>query len=100
MILRRLVTVTDRSRCYLATQQQNAVGSIIEKFAEEFAAHVAGTRPPVEPRLVAELVDIVGGVAVLDERHRHKLPDWSYDAVYSGKVPAESLPGTPAPWRT
>jgi NADH-quinone oxidoreductase subunit F len=100
MILRRLVTVTDRSRCYLATQQQNAVGSIIEKFAEEFAAHVAGTRPAVEPLLVAELVDIVGGVAVLDERHRHKRPDWSYDAVYSGKVPAESLPGTPAPWRT
>ena len=26
--------------------------------------------------------------------------DWSYDVVYSGKVPAESLPGTPAPWRT
>ncbi|MDQ1487676.1 MAG: NADH-quinone oxidoreductase subunit [Actinomycetota bacterium] len=100
MIRRRLVTVTDRSRCYLATQQQNAVGSIIERFPEEFAAHVAGTAPPTEPMLVAELVDIVDGVAVLDERHRHKLPDWSYDAVYSGKVPAESLPGTPAPWRT
>ena len=52
------------------------------------------------PLLVAELVDIVDGAAVLDQRHRHKLPDWSYDAVYSGKVPAESLPGTPAPWRT
>ena len=49
---------------------------------------------------MAELVDIAGGVAVLDERHRHKRPDWSYDEVYSGKVPAESLPGTPAPWRT
>jgi len=54
MIRRRLVTVTDRSRCYLATQQQNAVGSILERFAEEFAAHVAGTIPPVEPVLVAE----------------------------------------------
>jgi hypothetical protein len=50
--------------------------------------------------LVAELVDIVGEVAVLDERHRYKRPDWSYDEVYLGKVPAESLPGTPAPWRT
>jgi NADH:ubiquinone oxidoreductase subunit F (NADH-binding) len=100
MIRRRLVTVTDRSRCYLATQQQNAVGSILERFAEEVAAHVARTTPPAEPVLVAELVDIVDGVAVLDERHRHKRPDWSYDEVYSGKVPAESLPGTPAPWRT
>ena len=100
MIRRRLLTVTDRSRCYLATQQQNAVGSILEEFAEEFAAHLDGTAPPAEPALVAELVDIAGGVAVLDERHRQKRPDWTYDDVYSGKVPAESLPGTPAPWRT
>ena len=102
LIRRRLVTVTDRSRCYLATQQQNAVGSILERFADEFAAHVDGTAAPVEPQLVAELVDIAGGVAGLDERHRHKRPDWTYDTagVYSGKVPAESLPGTPAPWRT
>jgi NADH:ubiquinone oxidoreductase subunit F (NADH-binding) len=100
LIRRRLATVADRSRCYLATQQQNAVGSILERFAHEFAAHVAGTAPPAEPVLVAELVDIAHGVAVLDERHRYKRPDWSYDDVYSGKVPAESLPGTPAPWRT
>ena len=100
VIRRCLVTVTDRSRCYLATQQQNAVGSILERFADEFAAHLDGTAPPVEPLFVAELVDIAGGVAVLDERHRHKRPDWSYDEVYSGKVPAESLPGTPAHWRT
>jgi hypothetical protein len=100
LIRRRLATVADRSRCYLATQQQNAVGSILERFAHEFAAHVAGTARPAEPVLVAELVDIAHGVAVLDERHRYKRPDWSYDDVYSGKVPAESLPGTPAPWRT
>jgi len=100
MIRRRLVTVTDRSRCYLATQQQNAVGSILDRFPAEFAAHLDGSAPPVEPELVAELVDIADGVAVLDERHRYKRPDWSYDEVYSGKVPAESLPGTPAPWRT
>ena len=92
MIRRRLVTVTDRSRCYLATQQQNAVGSILERFPEEFAAHLDKTAPPCEPLLVAELVDIADGRAVLDERHWAKRPDWSYDGVYSGKVPAEAWP--------
>jgi NADH:ubiquinone oxidoreductase subunit F (NADH-binding) len=81
MIRRRLISVTDRSRCYLATQQQNAVGSILERFADEFAAHLNGAAPPVEPELVAELIDITDGVAVIGERHRPKRPVWSYDTV-------------------
>ena len=100
VIRRRLVTVTDRSRCYLATQQQNVVGSILERFEDELAAHVAGTAPPREPELIAELVDIRARKAVLDERHRHKQPDWSYGNRYSGKVPAECFLGVPTPWST
>jgi NADH-quinone oxidoreductase subunit F len=99
VIRRRLVTVTDRSRCYLATQQQNVVGSILQRFEDEVAAHVAGTAPPREPELIAELVDIRAGEAVLDEDHRHKQPDWSYDRSYSGRVPAECLSGVPVLWR-
>jgi NADH-quinone oxidoreductase subunit F len=99
LIRRRLLTVTDRSRCYLATQQQNVVGSILARFADEVAAHLAGTAPPREPELIAELVDIKRE-AVFDERHRHKQPDWSYDRSYSGKVPAECLLGVAPPWRT
>jgi hypothetical protein len=30
-------------------------------------------------------------VAVLDERHRDKRPDWTYDPEYSGKSPADLL---------
>jgi hypothetical protein len=39
-------------------------------------------------QLIAAIVDIEDGQAVLDEREREKQPDWSYDAVYSGKWPA------------
>jgi NADH:ubiquinone oxidoreductase subunit F (NADH-binding) len=94
--IRHLVdTVGDRARCSLATQHQVVVGSILEQFGAELEAHVApgvgglGAARPVEPWLVAELQDIEGDEAVWDERHRAKQPDWSYDAVWSGKLPAE-----------
>jgi NADH:ubiquinone oxidoreductase subunit F (NADH-binding) len=83
-------TVGDRARCFLATQHQEVISSIIAKFGPELEAHVgrygAGA---VEPVLIAELVDISDGVAVVDERHLEKQPDWTFDPVDSGKVPAE-----------
>ncbi|MDQ2826219.1 MAG: hypothetical protein M3Y04_04565, partial [Actinomycetota bacterium] len=88
-IRKRVGTVADGARCYLATQHQNVLANVLEHFPEDIEAHLAGTAPAVEPALVAELVDIVGDTAVWDERHRQKQPDWSYDAEYSGKVPAE-----------
>ena len=90
VVRRRLLTVTDRSRCYLATQQQNIVGSLLECFHNEFIAHLEGRAAPCEPELVAELVDIRDGAALLDTRHRDKQADWTYDKWYSGKVPAEA----------
>ena len=100
VVRRRLLTVTERSRCYLATQQQNVVGSLLECFRAEFFAHLDGRAEPCEPELIAELVDIADGTAILDTRHRDKQADWSYDRVYSGKVPAESLIGAVPPWRS
>jgi NADH:ubiquinone oxidoreductase subunit F (NADH-binding) len=91
VIRRHLLTVTERSRCYLATQQQNVVGSLLERFHHELIAHLEGRAEPCEPELIAELVDIRDGAAVLDTRHRDKQADWSYDKYYSGKVPAECL---------
>jgi hypothetical protein len=61
----------------------------LELFAQDVDAHLAGTAEVVEPELIAELVDISDGVATWDERHREKQPDWSYDEVDSGQVPAE-----------
>jgi NADH:ubiquinone oxidoreductase subunit F (NADH-binding) len=97
----RLRTVTDGARCYLATQQQVVVGSLVGTFADEVEAHLAATAPAVEPTLVAELRDIVDETAVWDERHREKQPDWSYDPEWSGAAPverfAEHRPGQELP---
>ena len=81
--------VGDKARCYLATQQQVVITSMLERFGPELEAHLSPKADPVEPWLIAELNDIDDGVAVWDERHRAKQPDWTYSDVYSGKVPAE-----------
>ncbi|HJV09782.1 MAG TPA: NADH-ubiquinone oxidoreductase-F iron-sulfur binding region domain-containing protein [Acidimicrobiales bacterium] len=88
-IQKRVDTVADGARCYLAHQHQNVLASLLENYGAEVDAHLQGTAPSVEPELIAELVDIDAGKATWDERHREKQPDWSYDAVDSGQVPAE-----------
>jgi NADH-quinone oxidoreductase subunit F len=87
----RSSTVSDRARCYLAHQHQVVMQSILGRYGHEFEAHVAGTIGPVEPYLIAELVDIEDGVAKLDERFLEKQPDWSYDETSTGKNPADRL---------
>ncbi|MGH9126437.1 MAG: NADH-ubiquinone oxidoreductase-F iron-sulfur binding region domain-containing protein [Acidimicrobiales bacterium] len=98
-INKRIGTVADRSRCFLATQQQVVLESIMQQFPEEFDAHLSGKATPTEPYLVAELLDIRDGKAILDERHRKKKPDWSYHAHDSGSVPVELYTGRTPPWR-
>ncbi|MGH9263617.1 MAG: NADH-ubiquinone oxidoreductase-F iron-sulfur binding region domain-containing protein [Acidimicrobiales bacterium] len=88
-IQKRVGTVIDGARCYLATQHQTVLASLLERFPEEVRAHLDGTAEAVEPELIAELVDIAEDRASWDERHREKQPDWSYDAEPSGQVPAE-----------
>jgi NADH-quinone oxidoreductase subunit F len=85
----RVNTVGDRARCFLATQHQVVVGSILDRFPAEFEAHVARAGEPSEPRLIAELVGFEGDRAVVDEHHREKQFDWSYDAEDSGQAPAD-----------
>jgi NADH-quinone oxidoreductase subunit F len=82
-------TVGDRARCYLGTQQQVVIESILAVFGGDLAAHVSGTAAPLEPQLIAELVDITPEGTVLDEHHRDKQPDWSFDTVDSGQAPAD-----------
>jgi hypothetical protein len=95
----RLSTVADRSRCFLATQQQVVLESIMKHFPNELDDHLSGQSEPVEPALVAELIDIRGGVAVYDERHRDKQPDWTYNAADSGTAPVDFKRGSAPPWR-
>jgi NADH-quinone oxidoreductase subunit F len=88
-IRHRAATVGDRARCYLALQHQAVASSVLDRFGDDVRAHVDGSAAPVGPELVAELVDITDGRATLDEHHREKQPDWTFDEEYSGKSPAD-----------
>ncbi|MEO7443493.1 MAG: NADH-ubiquinone oxidoreductase-F iron-sulfur binding region domain-containing protein, partial [Acidimicrobiales bacterium] len=99
VIRKRLASVADRSRCFLATQQQVVINSILQLFPETVTDHLSGAAPAVVPELIAELLDIHDGVAILDERHRRKQPDWSYNARDSGTVPVELYANIAPPWR-
>ena len=83
-----LRTVTEGARCFLATQQQQVIASIMELEGDHLGAHARGDAGPADPILIGPLADIRDGVAVLDEHQLEKQPDWSFDAVDSGQSPA------------
>ena len=87
---RRLRTIDTGARCFLASQHQVTVGSILQLFPEAVGAQHPGAAP-LAPYPIAELVDIVDGVAVMDERQVTKQPDWTYNDIDSGQSPAEWL---------
>jgi len=94
-IVDRLSTVTDGARCYLASQQARVIGSVLAHFADEFDAHARGEREASLPLLVAPIVDIRGGRAIVDETQASKQPDWSHERTPSGSWPAALLGDTP-----
>ncbi|HEY8215689.1 MAG TPA: NADH-ubiquinone oxidoreductase-F iron-sulfur binding region domain-containing protein [Acidimicrobiia bacterium] len=87
-VAERLTTITTGARCFLATQHQRVVESLLE---------LVGTaaRPTTVASLrhlpILPIADLVGDEAVLDERQAAKQPDWTYDAVDSGRSPADRL---------
>jgi NADH-quinone oxidoreductase subunit F len=75
----RLRTVTDANRCFLGTEEQNVVSSILRAFPEAFAGRLEGSAGPLRPALVPLIEDILeDGTVVYDERHVRKRPDWTY----------------------
>jgi NADH:ubiquinone oxidoreductase subunit F (NADH-binding) len=88
----RLASVSQEARCFLALQHQAVGESILSLFPDALRAHLRGG-PAGEsaPVLVAPLVDIVDGRAVLDETQAAKQPDWTYSEVDSGRSPADRL---------
>lgn len=75
----RLRTVTDANRCYLGTEEQLLVSSILETFPEDFADHLGGfCKLPPRTHLVPKVEDIDGGTVAYDERQARKRPDWTY----------------------
>jgi len=92
VIRKRIGTVADRSRCYLATQTQVLLNSLLENFPEDFQGHITNAYVPAQPELIAELLDIRGGRAYLDERHRQKQYDWSQSSPTSRASISAAVP--------
>jgi NADH-quinone oxidoreductase subunit F len=77
---RRLQTVTDQVRCYLASEEQLLIASILRAFADEFAEHLEGRCrvPRARPIVAPKVVDLCDGKVVYDEKQARKQPDWTY----------------------
>ncbi len=73
----RLLTVTDANRCYLGTQEQRVISSLLRAFPEDFVAHLEGAAPALLLP-VPKLVSLDDGVATYDPRQGLKLPDWTF----------------------
>jgi NADH-quinone oxidoreductase subunit F len=74
-----LAHVTDGSRCFLASEEQIVVTSILRAFPEEFTEHIALGSCPRPRRLpIPKLVDLADGRAVYDDSFWRKQPDWTY----------------------
>lgn len=76
----RLRSVTDQVRCYLATEEQLVISSLLHRFPEEFALHVEGrcSKDTERPLPAPKIVDIVDGEVVWDDKQARKQPDWTY----------------------
>jgi NADH:ubiquinone oxidoreductase subunit F (NADH-binding) len=88
-----LTTVADSARCNLASQFQAVLGSVLTDHLDQVDAHARAAVPPADVVLVAPIVDLADGVVALEESHRAKQPDWSYDEVWSGQAPADQREG-------
>ena len=82
--------VSEEARCALARQHEALVCGFLERFPHAVQAHVSKSAEATEPALVAAMLDLKGDTAVVDDRHAHKQPDWTYSDDDSGKWPAEA----------
>jgi NADH:ubiquinone oxidoreductase subunit F (NADH-binding) len=73
-----LRTVTDANRCYLGTEEQTLVTSLLNRFPDDFAALLGGRQADLRLVHVPLVKDIRDGVATFDERHARKRGDWTY----------------------
>ena len=88
----RVVTVADEARCSLARQHQAVIDSVLRLYPDVLRRHLDPSTPAVTPELIVPIVDITDdGHVVLEKAHAGKQPDWTFDDVDSGKVPAERL---------
>ena len=84
-----LARVPEGARCDLGPQHERVVSSILSRFVDVSVAHAidALEAPDV---LIAPIVDIDDeGVALLDQDHRTKQPDWEHGEEWNGQSPAD-----------
>jgi hypothetical protein len=89
----RFATVDDGARCALAGQQRASVASLIELGRESVEGHLTRSVDEAGRFLVAPIVDLVHGRAVVDSAYADKQPDWSFAAEDSGSAPADLYGG-------
>jgi NADH-quinone oxidoreductase subunit F len=87
----RVLTVADSARCNLALQQQLVIGNLLRMFPEAVREHLDGARRAADAYVIASVVDIVDGRAVVDVGHERKQPDWTYNETTSGASPADLI---------
>lgn len=68
----RLANVTDGARCFLPTQEQRLVTSLVADM------RTAALRTAERGLLVTKILDLADNRFVLDERQARKRPDWTY----------------------
>jgi NADH-quinone oxidoreductase subunit F len=86
-----VANVSVGNRCFLATQHERVVGSLLSLFPDEVTAHIERRAHAVAPVRIAPIVDIVEDTAVLDDDHERKQPDWTFNDHDSGKWPADRI---------
>ena len=86
----RLSTVTDGARCFLATQHQTVVDSLLGLFPDALRAD-RGRDATTDAAPVAAIADLIDGTVVLDVSELDKQPDWTHDPVDSGRSPADRI---------
>jgi NADH:ubiquinone oxidoreductase subunit F (NADH-binding) len=87
----RASSVTVGARCFLAQQHQNIVTSALQLFDADLREHVARRRPGCDPVPIAPIAGIDDGALTIDGSQLDKQPDWTFDAVDSGKSPADRI---------
>jgi NADH-quinone oxidoreductase subunit F len=76
----RCTTVTDANRCYLPVGAALTVASTIDRFEDDFVAHLGVPSDPAVAVDVPKLQDVdhETGEVTYDLDYRRKLTDWSY----------------------
>jgi NADH:ubiquinone oxidoreductase subunit F (NADH-binding) len=77
-IRKRTETVTDQNRCYLPVGAALLVRSTVDRFAEEFFAHVGTPSDPAVAVGVPKIATLDDRGITLDPDYHRKRSDWSY----------------------